>query len=79
MHRILGISDKRSKEISKEVVDALTTTGMVDAGTTLLMEKYDPESLLVGMRLYQLMDLSRELSGMKKLRVAARVQNAVMN
>lgn len=33
MHHILGISDKRSEEISKEVTAALVETGKIDEGT----------------------------------------------
>jgi hypothetical protein len=61
MHHVLGISDERSKEIAKEILDTLTEAGMVDAGTKKLAEKYDAESILVGMRLLQAIQLNDSL------------------
>ena len=58
VHHILGISDKREEEIAKEVIDTLTEHKFVDVGIEKLMQKYDAEALLAGMRLMQAIRLN---------------------
>ena len=61
MHHVLNISDKRAEEISKDVITALGAAGQVDKGTKKLMQQYDAESLLAGMRLMQIIRMNGEL------------------
>lgn len=80
MNHVLGISDKRSEEISKEVTDALVETGKIDEGTRRLIEKYDAEAMLVGMRLIALVKLNKQVHSIvtgEKLK--ATKQNADLN
>lgn len=80
MHHVLGISDKRSEEISKEVTAALVETGKVDEGTRRLMEKYDTESMLAGMRLMALIKLNTQMSNrITEGKLKATNQNAPLN
>jgi len=61
IHHALGISDERSEEISKEVIDILTEVGKVDVGAKKLAETYNAEAVLAGVRLYQLIRLNKDL------------------
>lgn len=80
MHHVLGISDKRSEEISKEVAAALVSTGKVDEGTRRLMEKYDKESMLAGIRLMAVVKLNEQLhSTVTEEKLRANNQNAPLN
>lgn len=80
MHHILGISDKRSKEISKEVTAALVETGKVDEGTQRLMETYDTESMLAGMRLQALVRITTQMHNrITEGKLKATKQNADLN
>ncbi len=58
IHHVLGISDKRSEEISKEVADTLTESGWIDDGAKKLAETYNEEALLAGMRLMQAIQMN---------------------
>lgn len=58
---ILGITEERQDEIGKEVTTTLSKSGTVDGGIKILMEKYDPESLMAGMKLMILIKLNNEL------------------
>ena len=54
IHDILRISSKREKELVAEVMQVLGEEKRMDAGIKRLMKQYDEESLLVGMRLMQI-------------------------
>jgi len=73
VHRLVGISDDRATEIVYDVRDTLIRSGRADSGIKQLAEKYDPESLLAGMRVMQL------LRHTKKLDQHMQGQNAELN
>jgi hypothetical protein len=77
MHQILGISDEREEEIAKEVITTLTGSGRIDTGTKKLMNRYDAESMLAGMRLMQAINMNAAVYAKQQ---AERIkQNAALN
>ena len=72
IHNALGISDKRSEEISKEVVCILTEAGQMDTGAKKLAGTYNAEALLAGMRLMQAIQMNNRLKQHKEKQKALR-------
>jgi len=73
-HNLIGITDERNDEILNDVIATMTEEKQMDAGIKKLAEKYDPEALLVGMRLMQLMAINNRLH-----RTTISRQNADLN
>lgn len=76
-HKVLGISDTRQKEISIEIYDTIMSEKLLDVGIKKLMKKYDPESILAGMRLRDLVQTNNNKA--KVRRTTQTMQNAGMN
>lgn len=79
IHNLLGISDDRATEIADEVRDILIKSRRVDLAIKQLAEKYDPESLLAGLRLMQLIRFNTEQRPSGVLTLHLQGQNAEQN
>lgn len=77
IHRVLGISDDRQQEISADIFDTITKAKFMDEGIKTLTEKYDPESILAGMRLGAIVQMNNNAG--KVRRTLQSTQNAPMN
>jgi len=60
--QVLGISDDREQEITKYVMETITKETLMDTGIQNLVARYDPESILAGMRLQALVMVNNEAS-----------------
>ena len=55
VHNLGGFPEERLKELDKDVITTLKEAKLMDAEIKKLAEKYEPEALLVGMCLIQLL------------------------
>lgn len=58
VHRALGLTDEESDEIAKDLHDTIKNTTKITEALALLTKKYDARTLLIGMRMMQLMSLN---------------------
>lgn len=66
VHRALGLTDEESDEIAKDLHDTIKSTTKITEALALLTKKYDARTLLIGMRMMQLMSLNHEVGEAKK-------------
>jgi UTP:GlnB (protein PII) uridylyltransferase len=81
VHKAMGLSDQDSEEIAEIMRDLMRDTGKITEALELLTEKYDAKTLLIGMRMMQLMDLNMQMiaSGRPAVELARRVQDPGLN
>ena len=71
VNKTLNISDARSEEITKDIIDTLMSKKIVDNGIKKLMERYDAESLLAGMQLMRAIDYNAKLAVTRENRLVS--------
>ena len=67
IHRVLGISDTRQEEISREIYDTIMHEKLMDVGIEKLMKTYDPESILAGMRLRDIVRINNSTGKVRRI------------
>lgn len=85
MHQILGISEDRENELTKEIMRVLSEHETIQDGIKDLAKAYDAETIFVGVKLFQILTLNAEATKAQHthkgaiLGPALRNQNAPLN
>lgn len=58
VHRGLGLTDADDEDVSKEMMDLLKDTERITDALDVLTAKYDARTLLIGMRMMQMIHLN---------------------
>ena len=60
IREVLGISEARTDEIYKDVVETLTKNKCLDVGIKELTEQHDKEAMLAGMAVKTVLEMNKE-------------------
>ena len=66
VHKILGLTNPEFKDLADDILRKTRNTKTIHQALNNLAEDYDPKSMLVGMRMMQMMDLNKRAFAAKK-------------